>query len=187
MRTFIALNLPADVRAELHASLEPLRSRNLPVRWVEPDALHLTLKFLGEIEGVEVPRLEEALAALAPRHPPLELELGGFGAFPSLRRAGVLWMGVAAGAPLMALQRDVELACAKLGYTREQRPFRPHITVARTRSDARPVDVERHAGAVDWRGRAAAATLDLMRSHLGGAGAHYEPLLRQALGTRPEP
>jgi RNA 2',3'-cyclic 3'-phosphodiesterase len=187
VRTFIALNLPQDVRDELHASLEPLRRGPLPVRWVAADALHLTLKFLGDIEGAEVPRIDDALRATAARHPGQTLEIGGFGAFPSRRRANVLWIAVTPNPRLAALQRDTELAFSRLGYAREQRPFRPHITVGRTQSGSRPPDVERLAASVDYGGRASIGSIDLMRSHLGSGGARHEVLLRIPLAGQPEP
>jgi RNA 2',3'-cyclic 3'-phosphodiesterase len=187
MRCFVALNLPADVRLGLHGALGPLRERPLPVRWMAPDALHLTLKFLGEIDGAEVPPLEAALADVAARHERLALRIGGFGAFPSLRRANVLWVGVAAEPALMALQRDMELVLSRLGYVREQKPFRPHVTVARARGGGRPVDVERLAATFVYDGDAAIGSIDLMRSHLGPAGASYEALSRASLGKEPGP
>jgi RNA 2',3'-cyclic 3'-phosphodiesterase len=182
MRTFIALNLPAGERQRLHDALAPLRDRELPVRWTAPDAIHLTLRFIGEIEGYEVDPLSSTIREVAARHHPLDLAVGGFGAFPSLRRASVLWVGIAPSEAVMALQRDLELALSRLGYAREQRPFRPHLTVARTRGGARPADVERLAGTLAHDAVVRVETMDLMRSHLGGAGARYEPLLRAPLG-----
>jgi RNA 2',3'-cyclic 3'-phosphodiesterase len=182
LRTFIALNLQPGEKQELHQSLEALRRRDLPVRWTAGDSLHLTLKFLGAIEGGEVPRIEDALRSAAENHGPVELELGGFGAFPSLRRASVLWVGVAPAQPLMSLQRELELAFSRLGYAREQKPFRPHITVARLRSGARPPDVERLAGEYDYHSRVTIASMELMRSHTMPSGQRYEPLLRSVLG-----
>jgi RNA 2',3'-cyclic 3'-phosphodiesterase len=187
MRCFIALNPPQAGRDALHAALEPLRQQDLPVRWAPADSLHLTLKFLGDIEGGEVPRIEEVLRAAADRHGPVEIELSGFGAFPSLRRANVLWAGVAPNPGLSALQQQIELACSRLGYAREQRPYRPHITVARLQSGARSPDIERAAAGFDHSARFTIDTLDLMRSHSAGGGARYEPLLRQALGRRADP
>jgi RNA 2',3'-cyclic 3'-phosphodiesterase len=181
MRTFVALNLDAAARTRLHASLEPLRGRPLPVRWLDEHALHLTLKFLGDTEGAAVAALGDALRDTARRHAPLTLELTGFGAFPSLRRASVLWVGVAPSEPLLALQAEVELALARLGWGREQKPFRPHITVGRVRSGARPPDVERAAAGYDYHDSVHVATIDLMRSHLGPAGARYEAVLREPL------
>jgi RNA 2',3'-cyclic 3'-phosphodiesterase len=183
MRVFVALNLPPAVRRGLAASLEPLRQRQLPVRWTPEESLHLTLKFLGDIEGTEVPRLRDTLHAVAVDHAPLTLSISGIGAFPSLRRASVLWVGVAPDSPLMALQHDVEIALSRLGYVRDLKPFRPHVTVARTQRGTRPLDAEHQATCHEFAGTAAVATMDLMRSHLSPGGASHEPLLRVRLGT----
>jgi RNA 2',3'-cyclic 3'-phosphodiesterase len=181
VRTFVALNLPVPVRQRLAAALEPLRERDLSVRWLRDDGLHLTLKFLGDIEGSEVRRIDDVLRGIAAAHAPLVLELAGLGAFPSLRRASILWTGVTDEAGLMRLQRDLELALSRLGYPRETRPFRPHITVGRTRNGARPPDIERLAATFDYNDRAQVDTMELMRSHLGPGGSVYEPLLRVPL------
>jgi RNA 2',3'-cyclic 3'-phosphodiesterase len=182
MRTFLALNLDPAERDRLHASLDPLRRHDWPARWLPPAALHLTLRFLGDTEGSDIERIDHVLRQVAVQHGPQRLELGGFGAFPSLRRANVLWVGVAPSPPLMALHRDAELALARLGYGREPKPFRPHITVARLRGGARPPDVERPAAGYDYSSAVDIETMDLMRSHLNPAGAHYELLLRFRLG-----
>jgi RNA 2',3'-cyclic 3'-phosphodiesterase len=184
MRAFVALNLAAAETARLHAALEPLRGHGWPVRWARAAGLHLTLRFLGDIEGAEVSRIDETLRGVAEKHGPVELELGGFGAFPSVRRATVLWVGIAPDAALMALQRDADLALSRLGYGREQKPFRPHITVARLQGGARPLDIERVTAAFDYSSRITVDTMDLMRSHTDPNGARYEPLLRVALGQQ---
>ncbi|HUF49420.1 MAG TPA: RNA 2',3'-cyclic phosphodiesterase [Longimicrobiales bacterium] len=186
MRTFVALNLPAEERARLHAALEPLRARALPIRWTAADALHLTLKFLGEIEGAAVNRIDTALRAVAAQHAPLTLRPGGVGAFPAIRRASIVWVGIEPDSALLALQRDLELALSRLGYAREQKPFRPHITVGRTRGSARAPDIERHASELRYESQVRVATLDLMRSHVGANGSRYEALLRRTLGETPE-
>jgi RNA 2',3'-cyclic 3'-phosphodiesterase len=182
MRTFIALNLPADVRRAVASALEPMQQRALPVRWVEDDGLHLTLKFLGEIESSSVAPVSDALQQVGAQHAPLELHIAGFGAFPSLRRASVLWVGITSEPRLLALQRAVEDALFSLGYPREQRPFRPHLTAARTRRDAREPDVSRWTDSFDFTATAAVETIDLMRSHTGPGGSRYEPLLKARLG-----
>jgi RNA 2',3'-cyclic 3'-phosphodiesterase len=187
MRVFIALNLPSNVRRSLAASLEPLRQRLLPVRWTGEESLHLTLKFLGDIDGTEVPRLRDTLQTVAAGHSPLVLSITGIGAFPSLRRASVLWAGVAPDAPLLSLQHDVEMALSRLGYVRDLKPFRPHVTVARLKSGTRPLDVERLAPVHDFAGTAPVATMDLMRSHLSPDGVVHEPLLRLRLGAEDAP
>ena len=186
MRTFIALNLPGSERDALYAALEPLRQRDLPVRWTAAASLHLTLKFLGEIEGNEVARLDEALQIIAHKHAPLTLRIGGVGAFPAIRRANIVWVGIHAEPALMALQRDVELAMSRLGYTRDYKPYRPHITVGRARNDTRAPDLERQAASVRYESSVQVETMDLMRSHPGAGGSKYEPLLRVPLGKKRE-
>ena len=187
MRTFVALNLPAAEREQLYAALEPLRQRDLPIRWTAAESLHLTLKFLGEIEGNEVARLDEAMRVIAAKHGPQTLRIGGVGAFPAIRRANIVWVGIQPDPALLALQRDVELAMSKLGYTRDYKTYRPHITVGRTRNESRAPDLERHGGAVRYESSVHVGTMDLMRSHTGAGGSKYEALLRVTLGAKKEP
>jgi RNA 2',3'-cyclic 3'-phosphodiesterase len=183
---FLALNIDKAVRAGLHRALEPLRMRGWTVRWTDPASLHLTLRFLGDVDGTDVQRIEESLRAAVAQHGPQRLEISGFGAFPSLRRATTLWVGVAADPALMALHRDVDLAVSRLGYGRDSRPFRPHITVGRLQGGARPLDIERSAGDYEYSQVVEVETMDLMRSHLHPDGASYEVLLRLELGRRVE-
>jgi 2'-5' RNA ligase len=182
MRTFIALNLPAGDRRALQQALEPAQRRGLPVRWVDHDGMHLTLKFLGEIDSSHVAAVGAALQDIAARHAALVLRIGGFGAFPSLRRANVLWVGIAAEPRLVALQRELEDALVSLGHAREQRAFRPHLTVARTTRGAREPDVSRIAREFEYNADVAVETMDLMLSHTGRGGSRYEPLLKAPLG-----
>jgi 2'-5' RNA ligase len=182
VRTFVALNIPARERARLHGSLEPLRSKGLPVRWVAADALHVTIKFLGDTENDGVAAIEDAMKTAAAHRSPVTLRIAGVGAFPSLRRAHTLWIGVAPDPELALLQRELEPALSRLGYPREQRPFRPHITIGRTRSDARAFDIERLVALVDYDAILTVDTIDLMQSHPGAGGSRYEALFRRRLG-----
>lgn len=186
MRTFIALNLPKDERARLHAALEPLREKPLPVRWMDADALHLTVKFLGDTEGDGVAAIDTAMRKAVSRRSAITLRIGGLGGFPSLRRANILWIGAAPDAELTALQRELEPALSRLGYPREQRPFRPHVTIGRTRNGGQPSDIERLAALVDYEATVVVESVDLMRSEPGPRGARYELLLRRTLGEREE-
>lgn len=141
MRLFIALPLPVTVLDELAAVQRRLRAAGLPVRWVDPAGVHLTLQFLGEAPETQVPPLLAALAALPPA--PFSLRLAEIGAFPNLRRPRVIWVGLAgAVAALRDLQRAVLAATAPLGFVPEERPFSPHLTLGRLRSDARPAQIE---------------------------------------------
>ena len=93
MRLFVAVNLPKKERERIHRASRALRDPRLPVRWVAPDNYHLTLKFLGEVRAERVPRVIEILARVALGCPPFSADLAGFGAFPSIRRPRVLWLG----------------------------------------------------------------------------------------------
>ncbi|MBR9991021.1 MAG: RNA 2',3'-cyclic phosphodiesterase [Gemmatimonadetes bacterium] len=186
MRTFVALNLPHDERVRLHATLEPLRAKRLPVRWVAADALHVTVKFLGDTEGEAVGAVDDVLRTAVARRSVMTLRIGGIGAFPSLRRANIIWVGVTGDDELAALQRELEPALSRLGFPRDQRPFRPHITVGRLRSGMRPLDIERTGGLVDYEARIEVETVELMQSVMGPGGLRYEVLLRRRLGEKEE-
>jgi 2'-5' RNA ligase len=186
VRTFVALNLPPDERARLHAGLESLRAKGLPFRWMSADALHVTVKFLGDTESDGVAAIDGVLRKAASRRAPVTLRIAGVGAFPSLRRANIVWVGVGHDDELASLQRELEPALSRLGYPREQRPFRPHITVGRLRSDARSPDIERFSGLVSYESSVTVSSVDLMSSHPGPSGSRYEPLLRCRLGEEEE-
>ena len=192
MRLFVALNLPVEERNRLYRAVTPLRRADLPMRWMEPDALHLTLKFLGEVADARVPAIESLLARVAVRHVPFRLELSGVGAFPAVRDPRVVWMGGNAAPELLALQRDVEREFVPLGFEPETRPFSPHLTIGRARRWAKAGDFRdfaRMAESVKYEAVVAIESLDLMRSTLSPAGARYERLAAPALGagneTRP--
>jgi len=176
MRLFIALNLPSGERDLIARATDRLRHGNLPVRWVEASAYHLTLKFLGEVTPAGVVGLEQAIAEIAPRHQRLSLHLRGAGAFPDRRRPYVWWVGIEPNRPLRDLQIDVERQMATLGYRPEQRPFSPHLTLGRTRREA-PTSALAGAAAllhtVALDRTITIESLDLMRSHLSPRGAHY--------------
>lgn len=179
MRTFIALNLPKKERQRIHRSARLLREEGLPVRWVEPDDLHLTLKFLGEVRPEKLPRIEATLAEVAASTPPFVITLGGFGAFPTLRRPRVIWLGVEAAPALRCLKQDLEWALTDVGFEAETRAFHPHLTLGR----AEPGDgggafrsLDELVSGLEYAGRVQMTTVDLMRSQLSRDGAHYTVL-----------
>lgn len=186
MRAFVAVNLPPEHRRDIAAAVAPLLRSELPVRWVEPDAYHLTLKFLGTVAAGAVEPVAAALRTLAVRHAPFTLRVRGAGAFPDPRRPGVLWLGVAPDAPLLALQQAVEQGIAPLGFPTEARPFHPHITLGRTRRDARPGalrSAEALLGDVAYQAIIPIETVDLMQSHTSPRGARYERVLAAPLAA----
>jgi len=130
MRSFIAIDLPAEIQAALARQQAAFRAASPDARWTRPEGTHLTLKFLGEISDQQVSQVTVALSAL-PSFPPFAVEVKGFGFFPDARRPSVFWAGVAAPQDLVELARRVEDAMEKLGFARERRAFNPHLTLAR--------------------------------------------------------
>lgn len=175
MRAFIAINLPDEVRAAIAHAAGPVRSASA-IRWVEPESMHITLQFLGHVDDARVREIELALADATVAAQPFDMQLGSFGAFPSARRARVLWAGVAPDAPLMELQSAVEQALTPLGFEPEARDFHPHVTVGRAARGANPVAVAPVAAALlgrEMAGSVRVASIELMESRLSRAGARY--------------
>ena len=126
-RLFIAIPLPAEVKALLTS----LRTVLPGCRWVEPDQMHLTLHFLGDIDDSLVPDLQTLVSQLTTA--PFPLTTGSLGVFPTPRAPRVLWLGLSDSKPLQRLHAELSVGLARLGLTVEDRPFHPHLTLARLR------------------------------------------------------
>jgi 2'-5' RNA ligase len=138
IRSFIAIELPGEAReglAGLRKRLE--RDEHRFVKWVDPKGIHLTLKFLGNVPTGQVAQITSAVEEGSRGTSPFHLEIWGLGAFPSARQPRVLWVGVHGDTDkLSKLQQNIDSAVAALGFSREERPFVPHLTLARTREVA---------------------------------------------------
>jgi 2'-5' RNA ligase len=132
MRAFIAIELPESIRAALRLEQASFRSVCPDARWTQPEGIHLTLKFLGEISDPKVRQVCGSLKNLG-RFEGFAIGLKGFGFFPDARRPRVFWVGVEAPAGLRRLAEQVEEAMGRIGFAREERAFRPHLTLARFR------------------------------------------------------
>lgn len=186
MRLFIALNIPKKERQRIHRAARVLREENLPVRWVDLDNFHLSLKFLGEVRTDGLSAIEAAMSKVAEGTRAFSTSLGGFGAFPTIRRPQVLWLGVSASAELRCLKQDLEWALAVCGFETETRAFHPHITLGRAddRGGAgafRGLD-ELVAG-LEFTSEVKVRSIDLMRSHLSKEGARYSLVSSAKLAT----
>lgn len=130
----MAVVLPDALRRTLAALPATLHTGDADVKWVEPQNLHLTLKFLGDAEDSRLAALTEALRAAVRPHLPFTITIQGIGAFPNAQHPRIIWVGIAEGAPaLIALAASVDRACAKLGFPKDVRPFAPHLTIGRLR------------------------------------------------------
>ncbi|HXE90124.1 MAG TPA: RNA 2',3'-cyclic phosphodiesterase [Terriglobales bacterium] len=132
MRLFVAIDIEDAIRQRLARFMEGVRGFAPEVRWVRPESLHLTLKFLGETDEATAERVRQSLAGIRNRAP--QISFGGTGFFPTPRSARVFWIGVEASEPLAELAEKVEQAMEGLGYERERREFAPHLTLARSGS-----------------------------------------------------
>ncbi len=186
MRLFIALNLTDGAKEGIHDAARPLRKARLPVRWLDPDAYHLTLKFLGNLRAELVPRVSEALDEVGGKNRPFPMEIRGFGAFPTIRRPRALWIGVEPVLALRCLKQDVEWGLASLGFDRETSAFHPHITLGRARADTGAGDfrgLDARVADLDFRHRIDVTSVELMRSRLSRGGARYGVVTSAELGT----
>jgi 2'-5' RNA ligase len=187
VRLFIAINLPDPARQALYDAALPLRRAAPSVRWVTPDTLHITLKFLGEVRDRELEPVVGALRAAAASIPVFPLELRGVGAFPNLRRPRVYWVGATGGRTLSGLQSNLETQLESLGYAREARPFHPHVTLGRAGNQPARDDfvrAERAAAEVEYEASVAVQSVELMQSRLAPGGARYEIVERVPLSDR---
>jgi 2'-5' RNA ligase len=177
VRLFVALNLPEGIRQALWDATVPLRNRGLPVKWVRPDAIHLTLKFLGEVSDASEPELTAALGRAVAGSHPIPLAVGGFGAFPAVDRPRVIWAGLAPDPALELLAHRIEQELAPLGFPPEGRPFQPHVTLGRATRNARPQEfegLERVLTRLRYDATALVHTVDLMQSVPGPGGSSYQ-------------
>jgi 2'-5' RNA ligase len=130
MRLFVALEIPSAVRENLAALLESLRAVSPQTRWVRPENLHVTLKFMGEVPETKLAATRSVLAGVRSDQP-VTVDFRGLGFFPNEKRPRVFWAGIEASPNLKTLAADIESVVEKLGIPREQRPFSPHLTLAR--------------------------------------------------------
>ena len=191
-RLFVAVPLPDDAAAAVRSIVDEVRAAPLPdgardVRWVRLDGLHFTLRFLGPTPDARIPPTAAAVHAVAASAvKPFDLELGGAGTFPPHGRPRALWIGITAGADQLGrLATDLDAALVAAGWPSEPRPFRPHLTLARSDGVAAGTLVAgRLAGAMaDRRIPVRIDRLGLFESVTGGGPARYVPVTSEPLGA----
>ena len=179
-RLFVACELPVEVRDAVGGLVESLREQSDgAVRWVNPQSLHVTLKFLGEVPERQLPAVKLALQEAVVRHSAFFLELSSIGTFGGREGLRVMWAAVAGDVlRLEALGRDVNRALAVVGFEPETRPFRPHLTLGRVRNDVptrQRAEIEVAVGKIkipecEWR----TSEIALVRSRLQPGGARHD-------------
>lgn len=184
-RTFVAIDLDPALRAEIVKLERALESAGVRPKWIRPENLHFTLKFLGEISGEAVTRVRAAAREAAGGMEPFGITLESVGAFPNLRRPQVLWVGVGEGRErLESLAAAVEERLSRERFPRERRRFAPHLTLARIRDAGSLGDLSSALQAFrgDSPGSQVVRAMIVYESRLSPSGATYEALEEVPLG-----
>jgi 2'-5' RNA ligase len=182
VRLFVACEVPDEVKDGITNVIEQLKNESVnDVRFIRPDGVHITLKFLGEVQVKKLPAVKLAIQEAVVGHQPFELELSTIGTFGGREGLRIMWVGVAGDVlRLEALVRSVNAALAVVGFEPERRPFRPHLTLGRVRDDVgtrRRAEIEVAVGKtevppISWRTN----QVSLMRSRLTPHGVFYDLL-----------
>ena len=180
VRLFVACEVPEETRQAITEVIEVLRARSgTAVRWIRPEGIHVTLKFLGEVPVKQLPAIKLAVHEAVMVSSPFELEFSNIGTFGGREGLRIMWVGIAGDVlRLEKLVRDVNAALGVVGFQAERRPFRPHLTLGRVRdeiSTRQRAEIEVAVGKMDvppatWRTN----QVSLMRSRLTTTGAQYE-------------
>ena len=179
--------MPDALRARLAVEIDRLRAVASDVAWVAETNLHVTVKFLGQIEDPRVGVIGDALGAVATRTRSFELGVRDLGAFPTAARPRIVWVGLEPAAPLAALAADVDTALGALGMPRESRPFAAHVTLGRVRDSRRNPPLAAALAPPVECGRLPVSRLSLMRSELHPRGARYTELAGVVLAGEVSP
>jgi len=184
VRTFIAIELPSDLKQHIHEATKPLRDVARDVKWVEAENLHITLKFLGATPEALLPEVEQSLKSAMQGHRAFDMSFIGVGAFPSGKRPPrVVWVGVNAPDEILSIQHDVESAVVALDFEPDDRPYSPHLTIGRVKQPPKGWLLRREMESLGETtfGKIHVAGISLMKSTLRPSGAVYERLFNFTL------
>ena len=181
IRTFVAVPTSSTVQKRAADLIDRLRDSEENVSWVNPDNLHLTIKFLGDVPNTEVSQVCQAVGRAASSHGPFSVSYEGMGAFPNRERPKVVWIGVGQGSePLVNLHASVDSSLCNLGFPPDRRSYQPHITVGRLR---RPVSGQQLCELMEQYESFSVGTVEVnellvMASFLDKGGPSYDVMAR---------
>ncbi|MCX5821781.1 MAG: RNA 2',3'-cyclic phosphodiesterase [Deltaproteobacteria bacterium] len=180
IRSFLALDPPEEILREIGRVQDSLRKLiHGDVRWLRPEAIHLTLKFFGDIPECDVANISAVAGKAAAEVRPFDLAIGGAGVFPDPHRPRIIWLGMNGEvARLVTFQQGMERALQEIGFPREERPFRPHLTLGRIKTPKGLIGLTGvlEKGETYTAGRFTASGLGLFKSDLTPRGAIYTRL-----------
>lgn len=186
LRCFIALDISDHVRRDFADTIDRLKKHGADVKWVLVDNMHLTLKFLGKTPGNVLPKVQESLFNVVLSYNPFYIRIQGIGVFPNRKYPRVIWVGVEDSDILKRLQIDIENAMALLGFEKEQRSYKPHLTLGRVRSHkgTMPLVLDLNTFQDKEFGNIHVKKIKLMESVLKPHGAMYSCLYEIQLGKK---
>ena len=183
IRSFIAIELPSDIRSKLDELQKELKQNKLQqIKWANPSGIHLTLKFLGNIDAGDIDKITGAIRESCRGYKKFTLELAELGVFPNYKRPRGIWLGVGGQMDiLLKLQRQIDDKLELIGFPREKRPFSPHITLGRVRDSITSNEQEQYGGVIqnkkyNERHIISVSSVNLMRSQLQPTGAIYSEI-----------
>jgi 2'-5' RNA ligase len=185
IRTFIAIEIPGNIISKIRELQEGIKGYGFKIRWVRAENIHLTLKFLGDVESVRIDEIAEAISKTVEGYTPISLKAKGVGVFPSLKRPRVLWVGLTGQMEaLVGLQNALDEHLELLGFHKEKRPFKGHLTMGRMKDK---IDAKKFGDALmTFRSFESetfgADQITLYKSELKSAGAVYTKLASASLG-----
>jgi len=180
MRLFVAIEIESEIRRRIEEFVSRLKPQVGGARWVRPEAMHITLKFLGNVANETRPAIELSLAGV--RASSFEINLGNVGVFPNPKFPRVLWVGTQAGPELAELAQEIDERMGRLSFQREMREFAPHITLARFNDRSKTSSMNSVLSAPQPSfGTMTAKEFHLYESKLSPQGSRYSKLASFAL------
>jgi 2'-5' RNA ligase len=184
IRTFIAVEIPEKIISSIARVQEGIENYGFKIRWVRPKSIHLTLKFLGNIEAADTENVGRAVLEASKEYTPLSLQAKGIGVFPGIKRPRVVWVGIAGQLEtLVGLQKTLDKNLEAIGFPKEKRPFKGHLTLGRIK---KKIDTNTFIEALDTFGNFETETFTadrvvLFKSELKASGAVYTKLMSARL------
>ncbi len=180
IRTFIAFNLPEQIISHIRTVQNSIKSHGFKASWVVPENIHLTLKFVGNTNKADVEKIGRTMSDTVSEYSPISLAAKGLGVFPSIKRPRVIWIGLKGQTSLLIeLQKKLDENLEQIGFPRENRPFKAHLTLARIKGD---IDSKKLLDAIKESGDLESETfiagnITLFKSDLKPTGAVYTKLV----------
>lgn len=184
VRSFISIELPDGIKSSITELIANIRKTGIDVAWIPAEKIHLTLKFLGNTDDSLIPKIKERISKKLLHYNAFYINIIGIGCFPSEKRPRVLWVGVERSDILQSIQMEIDSEVAGLGFEREDRPFSPHLTIGRVRSQKGSAEMLRRFeefrtadfGAVEVK------SIHIMKSELKPAGAEHTSIAEIPIG-----